>query len=455
MGIKYNRFLLFVLILTLCNCNARKSKDNGIRHFTENVNDPNIQPFVVPSLIKNGLHSFAGFLNGTTDAKMFFWFFPSQNGPNSPLIVWLQGDIGTSSVKAVFENNGPFYVKPIRGLHSRKHYWSQKFSVVYLDTTIGAGFSHGVSPSYFSNMNQVLNNLEVTLDSFLKLFKNWFGAEVYLAGDGFACPLIAKLGKRMDESHSDKLKGLILENGICDPLTTLNVANYFYNLGILDAKKTDVLLKEEKQIITLLKANKFEQAFDKYDTYIKGLLTSYRTKFNNYTMYTSSHNLLYTTEHRSYGSYINYMNKEMIRKYLHVHKDVEYRNGEEAVKKLKGELMKSSLKDLGYLLNKYNILFYYGQMNPEVSPKGAYQTFYSIKWCGSDYVGDENYTPWFVDNKVAGYIVDALVGGCKGSLSWALVLNAGKDIADDKPRETVDLIQKFISQSLPSTSGKR
>ena len=40
---------------------------------------------------------------------MFFWYFPAQNGDaNAPLIIWLQGGPGGSSMFGLFSEMGPW-----------------------------------------------------------------------------------------------------------------------------------------------------------------------------------------------------------------------------------------------------------------------------------------------------------------------------------------------------------
>lgn len=46
-------------------------------------------------------YGFAGFLtvDETFDSNMFFWYFPSENGDkNAPIILWLQGGPGATSL---------------------------------------------------------------------------------------------------------------------------------------------------------------------------------------------------------------------------------------------------------------------------------------------------------------------------------------------------------------------
>lgn len=56
------------------------------------------------------LESYAGFLNVNQkyNSHLYFWFFPSQSDPGKdPVILWLQGGPGATSLFGLFKENGP------------------------------------------------------------------------------------------------------------------------------------------------------------------------------------------------------------------------------------------------------------------------------------------------------------------------------------------------------------
>lgn len=68
---------------------------------------------VDPSLFA-GVNSHAAYftVNKTAKWNLFFWYFPAQGAPldSTPLVIWLQGGPGSSSLYGLFEEIGPIMI---------------------------------------------------------------------------------------------------------------------------------------------------------------------------------------------------------------------------------------------------------------------------------------------------------------------------------------------------------
>ena len=77
--------------------------------------------------------SYAGWLevNATAHANHFFWFWPSLDGNSSaPLLVWLQGGPGSSSLFGLFAEHGPYRLDADLNPHANPFSWANNYSVV-------------------------------------------------------------------------------------------------------------------------------------------------------------------------------------------------------------------------------------------------------------------------------------------------------------------------------------
>lgn len=72
-------------------------------------------------------------------SNMFFWYFPARSSPETaPVLLWLQGGPGASSLIGLFAENGPFTVKAKKGLKERRFSWTENHHVIYIDNPVGA-----------------------------------------------------------------------------------------------------------------------------------------------------------------------------------------------------------------------------------------------------------------------------------------------------------------------------
>ncbi|KAJ1561792.1 hypothetical protein HK405_002846 [Cladochytrium tenue] len=81
-------------------------------------------------------------------ASLFFWYFPAQNpppagAPPAPLIVWLQGGPGSSSMIGLFYEMGPLRMDPDGAARLRRNpdTWNRNCSMLFVDQPVGTGYS--------------------------------------------------------------------------------------------------------------------------------------------------------------------------------------------------------------------------------------------------------------------------------------------------------------------------
>ncbi|KAF9912369.1 hypothetical protein EC991_011061 [Linnemannia zychae] len=77
------------------------------------------------------------------DAEMFYWFFPALNPKvkNPPLIIWLQGGPGASSMIGLFYETGPMHVTEDHKLIRNNNTWANDYSMLFVEQPVGTGYS--------------------------------------------------------------------------------------------------------------------------------------------------------------------------------------------------------------------------------------------------------------------------------------------------------------------------
>lgn len=104
------------------------------------IRDAQSAAFVNDSEILQFAESYAGYLtvNETYDSNLFFWYFKAKVNPESaPLVLWLQGGPGASSLFGLFTENGPFSVSKKLKLVKRQYSWHLNHHLIYIDNPVG------------------------------------------------------------------------------------------------------------------------------------------------------------------------------------------------------------------------------------------------------------------------------------------------------------------------------
>ncbi|CAG2110145.1 unnamed protein product, partial [Medioppia subpectinata] len=138
----------------------------------------------------HNISSYSGFLtvNKKLNNNLFFWFFPAlNNDKTAPVILWLQGGPGCSSMLGLFTEMGPFKLDDKLNLMANKYSWSQNYSVLYIDSPVGTGFSYTTDAKGFAtNEQNVAEDLYNALQQFFKLFAEYKNNEFYVTGESYA-----------------------------------------------------------------------------------------------------------------------------------------------------------------------------------------------------------------------------------------------------------------------------
>nr|XP_016812290.2 probable serine carboxypeptidase CPVL isoform X4 [Pan troglodytes] len=218
------------------------------------------------------MKSYAGYLtvNKTYNSNLFFWFFPAQIQPeDAPVVLWLQGGPGGSSMFGLFVEHGPYVVTSNMTLRDRDFPWTTMLSMLYIDNPVGTGFSftddtHG----YAVNEDNVARDLYSALIQFFQIFPEYKNNDFYVTGESYAgkyVPAIAHLIHSLNPVREVKinLKGIAIGDGYSDPESIIGgYAEFLYQIGLLDEKQKKYFHKQCRECIEHIRKQNWFEAFE-------------------------------------------------------------------------------------------------------------------------------------------------------------------------------------------------
>ena len=211
--------------------------------------------YKVTNLTQFGLtdETYAGFmpvkLNDNSFGSFFFWLVKKrgERTEDIPLVIWLNGGPGCSSMVGMMFENGPFYIESANGntsynLVSNPNSWNEIADILYIEQPLTTGFSIQAAGS-----KQIRDEAEIAHDfhnwylSFLTIFREYQESALYIAGESYAgayIPWIAEhIVKYQLKNPSDfriNLRGVAIGNGVIDLfMQTKSYAEYSYYHGLI------------------------------------------------------------------------------------------------------------------------------------------------------------------------------------------------------------------------------
>ncbi|GLJ48800.1 hypothetical protein SUGI_1029020 [Cryptomeria japonica] len=165
---------------------------------------------------------------------LFYYFVEAEkNATNLPLVLWLNGGPGCSSIGGgAFTELGPFFPSGglQNGLTTNSHSWNRVANLLFVDSPAGVGWSYSNSSSAYSyNDERVANETMTFLMNWLHKFPEYKTRDLFLAGESYAghyIPQLASLILRYN-THSRQLSRAFKFN-----LKAITVGNPLLNYGL-------------------------------------------------------------------------------------------------------------------------------------------------------------------------------------------------------------------------------
>ncbi|XP_020226976.1 serine carboxypeptidase 24 isoform X1 [Cajanus cajan] len=171
---------------------------------------------------------FSGYVtvNEQHGRALFYWFTQATTSPeNKPLLLWLNGGPGCSSVAyGASEEIGPFRInKTASSLYLNKYAWNKEANILFLESPAGVGFSYTNTSSDLktSGDKRTAQDALIFLIRWVERFPQYKYREFYIAGESYAGHYVPQLAKKVHDynknhPHILNLKGFIVGNAVTD-----------------------------------------------------------------------------------------------------------------------------------------------------------------------------------------------------------------------------------------------
>nr|CAD2173541.1 unnamed protein product [Meloidogyne enterolobii] len=167
-----------------------------------------------------------GYLQVSKTKFLHYVFTKSQNNPDKdPLVLWLNGGPGCSSLLGLFTELGPYLLsddgtKLIKNPYS----WNNNANVLFLESPAGVGYSYSTDGNLTTNDDETANYNYEALKQFFNKFPDFKGRPTIISGESYAgvyLPMLANLIINGQKNYPINLKGVLIGNGYLS--RTLNI----------------------------------------------------------------------------------------------------------------------------------------------------------------------------------------------------------------------------------------
>ncbi|XP_045473270.1 venom serine carboxypeptidase-like [Harmonia axyridis] len=390
--------------------------------------------------------SYSGYftVNKQFNSNLFFWFFPSENDfANAPVVLWLQGGPGASSMIGLFAENGPFSVKTKKGLKIRQYSWTQTHSVIYIDSPVGTGFSFTNEGGYAQNETQVGEELYNALEQFFLLFPKLQNNPFFVTGESYGGKYVPAVSYAIHKNNPTgkvkiNLQGLAIGNGLSDPVNQLKYGDYLYQLGLIDTQALAQVKNYEQEGVKYIQNKDWINAFKLFDELLNGDQNNHTSYFKNVTGFDNYFNFLYPVEtDKEFDLLAAYLQRDDVHAAIHVGDVVFQAENPKVELNLMADVMQSVAPWVSELLNYYRVLIYNGQLDIIVAYPLTENYLKNLQFSAAEEYKTAKRSKWYVESELAGYVKQA------GNLTEILVRNAGHMVPHDQPKWAFDLINRF------------
>ncbi|KAH1189679.1 Serine carboxypeptidase II-3 [Glycine max] len=378
---------------------------------------------------------------------LFYYFVESSYNPSTkPLVLWLNGGPGCSSLGyGAFEELGPFRINSDgKTLYRNKYAWNVVANVLFLESPAGVGFSYSntISDYEHSGDKSTAKDAYVFLINWLERFPEYKTRDFYITGESYAGHYVPQLAytilvNNKFSQQNINLKGIAIGNAWIDDVTSLKGIYDYIWTHALSSDQTHELIEKycdfTSENVSAICANATRTAFEEngnIDPY-----NIYAPLCQDSSLKNGSTGSVYDFDPCSdyYGE--AYLNRPEVQLALHA-KPTNWTHCSDIINW--NDSPASILPVIKYLIDSDIGFGDTDSVVPVTSSRYSINTLklpIQVPW-----------RPWYSGNEVGGYVVKY------NGVTFVTVRGAGHLVPSWQPSRTLTLIFSFLHGSLPPTS---
>lgn len=208
-----------------------------------------------------------GFVEVRNGAHMFWWLYYTTADvlefTERPLVIWLQGGPGASSMYGNFEELGPLTLEG----EPRNHTWVKDYNVLFIDNPVGTGFSYVENTTLLTKDNaQIADDLLTFIKEFYKLNPEFTTTPLHIYAESYGGKMAPEFAWVLDKAiKNGELDIELASVGIVAPWVSpidsvLSWGEFLLNMGFVDTKGYREIQAAAIQTEHTLNEGKYEDA---------------------------------------------------------------------------------------------------------------------------------------------------------------------------------------------------
>nr|KAG5708452.1 hypothetical protein BaRGS_026179 [Batillaria attramentaria] len=398
----------------------------------------------VRGLLHDDVESYSGYI--TVDKRyqsnMFFWFFPAKDPSNAPVLLWLNGGPGRSSLVGAMLENGPLAYTLLnrRRLKRRQYAWTKHFSMIYVDNPVGAGYSFTRDDAGLSrSKDDIARNLYSTLTQFFKLFPQYSKNDFYAGGQSYAGKYVPALGYYIHQQNHGQhppevrinFKGIYLGAGFCSPAKMMPVyPDFLFSMGFVSDSQRRQMKQNNIKLIADGLSGKRLLTVAEYTREFTETVPGVPSDHVMGEKATVSHDLLKAL-------WEDWMDASGTRLALHVGYAAEL-DSLKAMNALQNEFLLDTATENAFLMDNYKVLHYSGNLDVIVNVPMTEAFLSSVPWSGQAEYNSSSFTRWFLGDDLAGFVTQI------NNFTRVIVRNSGHMVPNDQPERALIMMERFV-----------